>query len=213
MNTYIDQYCERLAPGFLAEPLNLLTNLAFIVAALCVYLLARRNAVLTPAVLSLVLLIALTGIGSALFHAFANAWSVWADIIPIILFQVVFILAFSRRVLRLGVSVSAIIVALFFVLSWLFSLVPQVLNNSLSYAPSLLVLAGFGVMQYRSRGRERSTLLYAAALFLCSLVFRTIDIAACDALQTGTHFIWHLINGVVLYLVMRALVVNLERAG
>jgi hypothetical protein len=30
----IDAYCERLGPGLWAEPLNALTNLAFIVAAL-----------------------------------------------------------------------------------------------------------------------------------------------------------------------------------
>ena len=31
--TYIDIYCERIEPGLWAEPLNAITNLAFIIAA------------------------------------------------------------------------------------------------------------------------------------------------------------------------------------
>ena len=33
----IDGYCERLGPGFWAEPLNALTNLAFLIAALVMW--------------------------------------------------------------------------------------------------------------------------------------------------------------------------------
>jgi hypothetical protein len=35
------------------------------------------------------------------------------------------------------------------------------------------------------------------------LVFRTIDRAVCSSVPIGTHFIWHLLNAVVLYVLLR----------
>ena len=33
----VDNYCERLAPGFWGEPINAFTNLAFLIAAIIIY--------------------------------------------------------------------------------------------------------------------------------------------------------------------------------
>lgn len=40
---YIDIYCERLAPGLLAEPLNALSNISFLIAALAIWRFARLH--------------------------------------------------------------------------------------------------------------------------------------------------------------------------
>jgi hypothetical protein len=44
----------------------------------------------------------------------------------------------------------------------------------------------------------------AAATLAVSLVFRSIDMAVCDAVPLGTHFLWHSLNGLALYLLLRA---------
>ena len=41
------------------------------------------------------------------------------------------------------------------------------------------------------------------------MAFRSLDLALCDAYQfqgrkIGTHFIWHLLNGLTLFLLLRA---------
>lgn len=208
MNNYIDQYCERLAPGLLGEPVNLLTNLAFLVAAWAAWRLAHREQAWTPRVALLTGLVAAIGIGSALFHSFANSWSVWADIVPIGLFQVVFILSYGRRVLRLTRSATGWLLAVFFILSALTAQVPQLLNNSLSYAPSLLVLGLFAWLHLRHALAARTSLITACVLFMGSLAFRTLDISWCETLPLGTHFAWHLLNAIVLYLCMKALILN-----
>ena len=59
---------------------------------------------------------------------------------------------------------------------------------------------------------QRPWLLAAAGVFVVSLVLRTIDAAACERLPLGTHFCWHLLNGVVLYLAVRSLLRPVERA-
>jgi hypothetical protein len=51
-------------------------------------------------------------------------------------------------------------------------------------------------------------LLLAAGVLLLSLTFRTLDLAICERFAVGTHFLWHLLNGLVLYLVGRAWLLN-----
>jgi hypothetical protein len=46
-------------------------------------------------------------------------------------------------------------------------------------------------------------ILLAAGIFLLSLTFRTIDKAACASFPLGTHFLWHLLNALVLYVLLR----------
>jgi hypothetical protein len=50
-------------------------------------------------------------------------------------------------------------------------------------------------------------LLVAAAVFLASMTFRTIDVEVCAATRfggraLGTHFLWHTLNGVLLYVLL-----------
>ena len=45
----------------------------------------------------------------------------------------------------------------------------------------------------------------AAAAFCLALFFRTIDLWVCPSWPLGTHFLWHLFNGSVVYLAMRGL--------
>jgi hypothetical protein len=49
-------------------------------------------------------------------------------------------------------------------------------------------------------------LLTAGGLFTMSLVFRTVDNAVCAALSAGTHFLWHILNAWLLYLLVSLLI-------
>lgn len=76
------------------------------------------------------------------------------------------------------------------------------------YAPALIMLLILGIYHYRHAQVERSILLKAAGIFAIALLFRTIDLMLCDYIPIGTHFLWHLFNGLLVYLVFRALIVN-----
>ena len=41
-------------------------------------------------------------------------------------------------------------------------------------------------------------LAIGAGLLLLSLTLRTIDKAVCPGLPIGTHFLWHVLNGILL---------------
>lgn len=213
MNDYIDIYCERLIPGLWAEPLNALSNIAFLVAAIAMWRLAQQRQNMSAGVWSLVILAASIGIGSGLFHTFATTWANILDVLPIVCFQLCFIGLYSGQVIRMRYGyVGALLISFLLISRWSgeFS---DILNGSLSYAPAFLVLLGFGLYHYHQQKHEPFGLLVASGVFLLSLSFRTLDQTVCPYLPIGTHFLWHLFNGVLLYLSARALILNQVERG
>lgn len=209
MDKYIDIYCERLEPGLWAEPLNVVTNLSFFIAGFFAYLLARQENALDWRSVSLIALTIAMGIGSTLFHAYATVWTMLSDVLPILAYQIVFIIVYTRYVIGLNCLKSASILGLFFIAMYVSMQLPREwLNGSLEYAPALLFVLGLGIYHYLNAERERYGLLLAGFVFIVSLAFRSIDMALCDHIAFGTHFMWHILNGLVLYLTTRAFVLN-----
>jgi hypothetical protein len=198
-------YCERLGPGFLAEPLNAASNVAFFVAAWAVWSLAERSRSLNPGNAVLVCLIVTIGIGSTLFHTFATPWARVMDIVPISLFQIAYLWIYGRRVMKIPSAYAAAFLAVFVVAAWGGRQFPHLLNGSLTYAPAAVLSVALGFYHLRTQGERRFDLLTAGVAFLVAIFFRTIDGAVCAAFPLGTHFIWHLLIPVVAYLYVRAL--------
>lgn len=204
----IDLYCERTAPGLLAEPVNAFSNLAFFVAAWASSALARRSHVVQRDVQALIVLIVLIGSGSMLFHTYATGWARAADEVPILVFQLWYLWLYARRVIGLGSPLTALLIAAYLVVAVYSRQYQHLLNGSLIYAPALVVLSSIGLYHYRRRRPGRSLLLAAAAVFAVSVTCRSVDRALCDIIPFGTHFLWHVLNSVVLYLSMRALILD-----
>lgn len=203
----IDIYCERLSPDFWAEPVNAITNGAFFIAGILAYLLAKRENALDWKSGLLIVLIFGMGVGSSLFHTFGTVWAMLTDVLPILFYQICFIVLYNRFVIGLKCWRSAAILAAFFVsMGFAMQLPREWLNGSLEYAPALIFVAGFGVYHWKNVQRERYGLLLAAAVFTVSVGFRSIDDAICDTFPLGTHFLWHCLNAVVLYLTTRAFI-------
>lgn len=204
----LDLYCERTGPGLLAEPLNALSNAAFLLAALIASRETRKASRDDAFLWVLIALVAVIGAGSTAFHTFANHWSRIADVAPITAFIHAFFLYAMRRFVGLRWCLAIAATALFFVASYAFAkAVPEdALNGSVGYLPAFAALIGLGgYLAVRQHGAGR-WLLAAAAVFLVALTFRTIDQMACAALPSGTHWIWHTLNAVVLYLALASAV-------
>ena len=200
----IDLYCERTAPGLFNEPFNAASNLAFFAAAI----IATRGARRDPQARSdaflwvLIALVAVIGAGSTAFHMFANRWSLIADVAPITAFIYGFFLYAMRRFAGLSWLWSIAATVLFFAVSFGFaSSVPaDALNGSVSYLPAFIGLVGLGAYLFAQKFPAGGWLVAAAAVFLVSLTFRTIDLMVCTCLPSGTHWAWHGLNAVVLFL-------------
>ncbi|MGF1630686.1 MAG: ceramidase domain-containing protein [Kiloniellaceae bacterium] len=204
---FIDLYCERIGPGLWAEPWNAVTNLAFILAGvLLVVALRRAEPELRhdPAILGLVALVFGIGVGSGLFHTFAQFWSVLADVIPIALFILLYMYLALRRLLALPLWGCLLGVAVVLVLT---VVMPVGFGFSVStYGVALAAMLGVGGMLHFGRRHPAGpSILVAAGVFAVSLALRTADLPLCAALPLGTHFLWHLLNAVVLYSLVRTM--------
>jgi hypothetical protein len=193
----VDGYCERLGPGFSAEPLNALTNAAFLIAAVWVW---PRTAGL-PLARAMAGMLAVIGVGSFLFHTFANRLTGVMDVAPILGFILLYVFAASRDMLGLkgwqaGLTVAAFLpYAALTVPLW--SRVPG-LGSSAGYMPvPVLILAYAWLMRTRAPATARG-LAAGALLLLVSLGFRTVDGPLCGVWPLGTHFLWHVLNGIML---------------
>ena len=204
----IGAYCERTGAAFWAEPVNALSNAAFLVAAFSAGRPAR--AADDRAGVALALLTAIVGIGSFLFHTLALRWAMLADVVPIAVFIHAYFYLAMVRFLRLG-PVAAVAATLAFA-GFGFGLVPALdavagrsvealTNGSVDYLPAVLALAGVA-LGLRALGDPAATgrrLVALAALFSVSLLLRTADRGVCALLPVGTHFLWHVLNAGVLY--------------
>jgi 4-amino-4-deoxy-L-arabinose transferase-like glycosyltransferase len=207
LNDPLDLYCERLHAGLWAEPVNAISNLAFFFAAAGAYLLWKREGKGDRFILLLIGLAVLVGVGSSLFHTFATRWGLLADSIPIAIFVVAFLVYTLRRFLGQSVVATTIWIAIFLAVAGVLPrlLPPGFLNNSGFYFPVLGALVILGILLRMKGDAMRwvgGAYLSAAALFALSLSFRIVDPSVCAQFPLGTHFVWHCLNGALIYLML-----------
>lgn len=202
--SYLDTYCERSGePGFWGEPLNLVTNLFFIVAAVAA---ARALKSTTSTgkrtdIWLLVGLMATIGVGSGLWHLAPDGTTLLMDVVPIGLFINVYLLSALRRLFGLnwwkvvgwwlcytvlGIAAQKL-------------LPPDTLNGTIMYIPTYgaLVVMTMGLwLRDKAVGRVFAAVL---GVWTLSLTARTVDHDICATIAVGTHFLWHTLNAWVLW--------------
>lgn len=208
----IDIYCERVGPEFWAEPINAISNLAFIIAALLAVREARRRGIKSGWVMLLCGLAFGIGVGSFLFHTFAQRWASIADVVPILVFILCYLFAASRYLfgLRWLIAVPAAIVAFGVALlarsGMLMLATKEELNGSQGYAPALALLLGSTIILTFMKRPSALWIGAATGAFLLSMAARIADVHVCAAFPTGTHFLWHIMNGVMVGLLLQAII-------
>ena len=204
----VDIYCERLTEAFWAEPLNAVSNIAFLVAAVLA-LRAWRAGARDGFALALIVLVFVIGIGSFLFHTFANRWSSLADVIPITLFIYAYLALALRRFVGLNWPLAIVTLIAFFGLTIVLeNLLRPYLGGSAAYAPALLAMLGIGALLFVRSHPAARPVLTAGGVFLISLTLRTLDEPLCQSWPAGIHFLWHVLNAVTLGLLLSAATKN-----
>lgn len=203
----MDGYCERVEPGLWAEPLNAVSNLAFLVAAIAVWAAGRQARTRTLAVL-----IGLIFLGSAAFHTTATQWGAAADSGFILVFLLYYLVLFAHDFADVRWRWAWLAAPAFVVFTALVALGADAagFGGPGMYLSALLVLAAIAVWW---RGPERRLFATAGVVFTVSLIFRTLDEPLCDTLPIGTHYAWHVLNAITLYLVSLAAVRRSGRPG
>ena len=193
----IDAYCERLTPAFWAEPVNALTNAAFIVAAVVMWGRAGGD----RRARALVIVLALIGVGSFLFHTVATTWAALADTAPIGVFILLYLYIANRAFWGLPRWASLIGVGLFVpyaaLVLWLVGDIAW-LGSSAGYIPVPILIFAYALALARRAPQTARGLALGAVILVISLTARTVDLPLCDPVPLGTHFWWHLLNALML---------------
>ncbi|MDJ0950834.1 MAG: ceramidase domain-containing protein [Alphaproteobacteria bacterium] len=212
----VDNYCERIGPALDAEPVNAITNAAFLIASAAAWRLSSRHAPPRERGLiqTLIVTIAVVGAGSFLFHTVGNRWTEWADVVPIVAFALLYawlILTLFLAWPPLPKLVTVLLLLLSTVYLEAYAPAPFLWGGAL-YIPAILTLIAFSITLWRIRPAAGQAMSVAGVVFLCSLTARMADMPLCELWSLGTHFLWHLLNAVLLYLLMRVVILHAPRA-
>jgi hypothetical protein len=181
MNPFFIYYCERSGlPGLFAEPLNFVSNLAFIIAAILIWRMLARTPVLSVRmhwdIFLLTAIIFIIGMGSASWHSYPMAITHLLDVIPILVFILGYIAIFMIRVVRLSWGGALAVVILFICLSFG---APQFLSTkplggSGAYVPALSAMVLTSLAMFMLKNPHTWKMCLACALFSVSLSLRSV---------------------------------------
>jgi len=203
----VDHYCERTSEAWTAEPINAISNVAFLVAGFAAWRLARKRHAMTDAPLigALILIVPVIGVGSFIFHVVATRWTEWIDVIPILAFMLLYLWWAMSRLMGLSNLVKMAALLGFFAATFAIeeSLPASILAGGAMYLPSLLAFVVVGLASSNWSPGARKVFLLATTTFMVSWVMRTSDEPLCPLLPIGTHFLWHIFNATTVYLLVR----------
>lgn len=192
-----DIYCERTDLTYWSEPINAVTNAAFLLAAIIMW--RRSEGVWGARFLCIVL--AAIGIGSYLWHTHATNWASLSDVAPIGIFILTYLFLVNRDILNWPMWL-AILGTLAFIpyaalLLPILDSIPFVqISNFYWTVPILLVIYGVS-LRHRYPLTSRGFIV-GAGILVFSIVLRSVDEMVCGSLPIGTHFLWHGFNGLML---------------
>lgn len=191
--TNLISYCERTAEGWTGEPLNTLSNLAFLVVAMQMWHQTAQKKhsgdLSTLSRHAIITLTASVGIGSALYHANPGQITLLLDILPILLLTGWLTAGLTGKLCEIskGTSVLAALVLIGCVL--VMSVFRDVLNGSLFYVPVWVAISVLGLASLNTDYRRECLVLWV--WFSLALIVRTFDNTWCGFWPIGTHFLWH----------------------
>ncbi len=193
----IDAYCERTDPSYWSEPVNAVTNFAFILAAVIMW----RRCEGLPWGRALAGILFAIGVGSYLFHTHATPWAAALDTTPILLFSLLYIFLANRDFWGWPVWAAALGAAAYIPYSLLLTPVFGALpffEISSFYWPLPLLIFAYAVLLRRREPTTARNLAIGASILCVSLTARSLDEPLCMSIPLGTHFLWHILNAIML---------------
>lgn len=203
----IDHYCERTSPDLDAELVNAFTNGAFLVGAIVAWRLqaSRPGDRAGFLIRALIVAMAVVGLGSFLFHTVGTRWAEWGDVIPILVFMLLYLWFVLTHLFAWPASWKVPALAVFCIATFsLEAWVPgDVLWGGALFVPTILTFIAIGVMLKRKDHPAANAMIAAIAMFFLAFTARSSDMPVCASFPLGTHFLWHLLNATLLYLLVR----------
>ncbi len=196
-------YCERTADDIFSEPLNSITNLAFILIAFFIfrkYSKSQYSFIFSG-------LIFFIGVGSFLLHTFPSRLTALVDVIFILFFILFFLYIVFRKVIHLSITYSLAMslvapILYFYIGRALKAEFPNIGDSSFYIIILMHMILICLYLFYKNIDNIRYIII-SSSIFAFSIFFRVIDHIFCDINVNGTHFVWHILNSLVLYFLVK----------
>jgi len=211
------KYCERVSPEAWGEPINIVSNLAYLTVSILLVRLyqQQRNVVQRHDwdIRALIGLLFVIGLGSSLWHIYATNWALYFDAIPILTFINIYVLSCLYRIAGCSTTVTGILFLVYHVFNYGLQAIfeKDFLNGSIFYLPTWIFLVGITLFLKRNNVAVSRQYWWISVIFAIALFFRTVDFSVCDSFSVGTHFIWHIMSAYMMYLLVRILIVDSSR--
>ena len=190
MNFY---YCERTSLDAFAEPINAISNIAFIICG--IVLMFKKGMKLNPLPYSVIFI----GISSFLFHYIPTSLFSALDISSILLFVVIYNYMLTKNILKYSIFQSILSSIALIIISFLIGILFfKTIAGASSFYLGLLLYMIYILFLIKKIDYIKYFFI-AIILFVISLILRSIDIYLCKFFSIGTHFIWHILNSLVIY--------------
>lgn len=201
---FVPIYCEKpLFSGFF-EPLNFLSSLLFIISAIGLFFLFKNNKIKDVKSRIFLVLVFLVGVGSLLWHLKRDMLTLFLDIIPILVFLLVYFYFLLLRISK-DKRFSFFGIIAYIVLTIIMSFVLRataksaIFNGAYEYIPAALFLFLLVIYSYIKDITLAKRITVVFLLFVAALFSRQVDLMICPYLRFGTHFLWHLLNSINIY--------------
>jgi hypothetical protein len=194
--THIGYYCGRFGPGFWGEPLNSLSNLAFVLGAAIAFRFWRSSQSRDPWQLLLFSLAASIGVGSFIFHSHPVPATLVIDLVPIQIFGLAALAYVCLRYVGLTKSRTVALLLAFFLIRqlWIRSVNQGLLGGGITHVPAVVMLLSFGVILKLRQSPVANFLFLACTAYVAALLVRSWDLYVCSAFPIGLHWLWHLLT-------------------
>ncbi len=205
----IGHYCGRFGPGFWGEPLNSLSNIAFLLGALFAWHAWHQRGSAGRWPPFLFVLTAAVGLGSFIFHSWPLAETRMADLVPIQVLGLAFLGYLLSRYLRLSPLQTIALLFAFFLLRqiWIVATPRGLLGGGGTHIPTLLLLTVLAMLLYR-RGLPLWRYMAAAiGSYTTALLVRSWDLHLCADYPWGLHWAWHLLTAMAATLLVYGIAV------
>ena len=143
-------------------------------------------------------LMALGGIGSALFHGFRTSVAfLILDIAPSALLTISLAIYFWYKLMKKWYWVLLLFIPMFLIRFLVFNLLPEHMAINTSYfITGATILLPIPVLLYRMQFKGTWSILLTLISFGLALMFREADIRATEYISIGTHFLWHVFSAI-----------------
>lgn len=196
-------YCERLSSSLFAEPLNLFSNIFFLIVVVYLWRKQKPQRFFFKVFLSLIFTI---GIGSTLWHSLRTSWAHKLDAYPIYLVILMTTWFLIKNLMLKTISSIAIFFGVIATLLGTLLLFPkEFLQGSMVYYVALIIVGVLVFLVEEKKEIRFDSLRTALIIFFVGVSVRSLDMPFCDINSFGTHFLWHGLSALALSYTYRGL--------